>query len=141
MMVIDASVIIAVLKQESGAARFEAAIDAGRGRLLISPLAIYEATLGLARARGRAGEKSTRRDIELAHAAVRAFVEDNSVREVEVTPEIGTRAIEAAAVYGKAVGHPADLNFGDCFAYACAKAHAAPLLFKGDGFAKTDIAR
>ena len=139
-MVIDASVIIAVLKQESDAAHFEAAIDAGRGRLLISPLAIYEATLGLARARGR-GEKSTRRDIELARAAVRAFVEDNSVREVDVTPEIGTRAIEAAAVYGKAVGHPADLNFGDCFAYACAKTHAAPLLFKGDDFAKTDIAR
>lgn len=36
--------------------------------------------------------------------------------------------------------HPAALNFGDCFAYALAKARTLPLLFKGDDFAQTDIA-
>ena len=35
--------------------------------------------------------------------------------------------------------HPAGLNFGDCFAYALAKAAGAPLLFKGDDFARTDV--
>lgn len=35
--------------------------------------------------------------------------------------------------------HPASLNFGDCFAYALAKAHNAPLLYKGDDFTLTDI--
>ena len=36
--------------------------------------------------------------------------------------------------------HPARLNFGDCFAYALAKDHSAPLLFKGKDFSQTDIA-
>ena len=35
--------------------------------------------------------------------------------------------------------HPARLNFGDCFAYALAKARQEPLLFKGEDFSKTDI--
>jgi ribonuclease VapC len=35
--------------------------------------------------------------------------------------------------------HPARLNIVDCFSYACAKALGAPLLFKGDDFAQTDI--
>lgn len=42
-------------------------------------------------------------------------------------------------IFGKGAGHAAALNFGDCFAYALAKTLAAPLLFKGDGFAKTDL--
>lgn len=41
--------------------------------------------------------------------------------------------------YGKGRGHAAQLNFGDCMAYAVAKALDAPLLFKGDDFAKTDV--
>ena len=35
--------------------------------------------------------------------------------------------------------HPAALNMGDCFAYACARANGAKLLFKGDDFGGTDI--
>lgn len=35
--------------------------------------------------------------------------------------------------------HSAGLNFGDCFAYALAKAAGEPLLFKGDDFKQTDI--
>lgn len=41
--------------------------------------------------------------------------------------------------YGKGSGHPARLNFGDCFAYALAKDLGEPLLFKGDDFARTDV--
>jgi ribonuclease VapC len=40
---------------------------------------------------------------------------------------------------GRGSGHPAGLNFGDCFAYALAKAHSETLLFKGDDFTHTDI--
>ncbi len=40
----------------------------------------------------------------------------------------------------EAVGHKADLNFGDCFAYACAKAHRLSLLYKGNDFSQTDLA-
>ena len=141
MMLIDASVIIAVLNRDPDAAQFETAIDEMHGKLRVSPLAVYEATLGLARARSGPGRNSTPASITLAQAAVRAFVEDNDIQEVGVTPEIGEHAIDAAARYGKAAGHPADLNFGDCFAYACAKALGVPLLYKGDDFSKTDLAR
>ncbi|WP_426127423.1 hypothetical protein [Pararhizobium sp. PWRC1-1] len=55
-----------------------------------------------------------------------------------MTPEIGSIAIETAMIYGKAVGHPADLNFGDCFSYACAKAMNIALEYNGDAFALTD---
>ena len=47
-------------------------------------------------------------------------------------------ATQAYAEFGKG-RHPAALNMGDCFAYACAKANRAALLFKGDDFGKTDI--
>lgn len=42
--------------------------------------------------------------------------------------------------YGKG-RHPAGLNFGDCFSYALAKTSGEALLFKGDDFALTDVAR
>lgn len=41
--------------------------------------------------------------------------------------------------YGRGTGHPANLNFGDCFAYALSRATGEPLLFKGDDFAHTDV--
>jgi ribonuclease VapC len=41
--------------------------------------------------------------------------------------------------FGKGSGHPAGLNFGDCFAYALAKVTGEPLLFKGADFGHTDI--
>lgn len=48
--------------------------------------------------------------------------------------------LEAARRYGKASGHPAKLNFGDCFSYALAKQAGVPLLCKGNDFVKTDLA-
>ena len=47
-------------------------------------------------------------------------------------------ALDALLTFGRG-RHPARLNLGDCFAYALAKSLDAPLLFKGDDFAKTDI--
>jgi ribonuclease VapC len=47
-------------------------------------------------------------------------------------------ALDAFRRYGKG-RHPAALNFGDCFAYACAKHHKVPLLHKGNDFSQTDI--
>ena len=44
------------------------------------------------------------------------------------------------ARFGKGSGHPAQLNLGDCFAYAMAKQHGVPLLYKGDDFSQTDLA-
>ena len=60
---------------------------------------------------------------------------------IEIVPLTERRAEAAAATYrryGRRFG-PADLNLGDCFAYALAKEHDCPLLFVGDDFARTDV--
>ncbi|HEX5326814.1 MAG TPA: type II toxin-antitoxin system VapC family toxin [Acetobacteraceae bacterium] len=48
-------------------------------------------------------------------------------------------ALDAFSRYGKGRGHPAQLNLGDCFAYAAARNYRMLLLFKGEDFDKTDI--
>lgn len=48
-------------------------------------------------------------------------------------------ALEARIRYGRGFGHPARLNFGDCFSYALAKTLKAPLLYVGEDFDRTDI--
>jgi ribonuclease VapC len=57
-----------------------------------------------------------------------------------VTESQARIAREAYHDFGKGSGHPAALNFGDCFAYALAKSAGEPLLFKGDDFTRTDLA-
>jgi len=56
-----------------------------------------------------------------------------------LTPRQAAIAREAYGRYGKGIGHPARLNFGDCFAYALAKNFDEPLLFVGQDFAHTDV--
>ncbi len=69
------------------------------------------------------------------------FFAEASIVIEPVTPEQARIAREAYRDFGKGSGHPAQLNFGDCFAYALAKDKAEPLLFKGTGFARTDVRR
>jgi ribonuclease VapC len=71
---------------------------------------------------------------------------DDLIKEAQITVEPVTEAQariarEAYRDFGKASGHPARLNFGDCFAYALAKVTGEPLLFKGDDFTRTDNCR
>ncbi len=61
------------------------------------------------------------------------------IRLIEVNLDQAQLAREAHRRYGKAMGPSAQLNFGDCFAYALAKSLDAPLLFKGNDFSQTDI--
>ena len=56
-----------------------------------------------------------------------------------VTEQQARIAREAYRDYGKGSGHPAGLNFGDCFAYALARDLGEPLLYKGTDFAATDV--
>ena len=59
---------------------------------------------------------------------------------IEQVTEIQAKiAREAYRDFGKGSGHPAQLNFGDCFAYALARDRGEPLLFKGNDFSHTDI--
>lgn len=68
------------------------------------------------------------------------FVALTKVVPVAFGPEHLGFARRAYRLYGKGSGHPAGLNYGDCFAYALAKSLEAPLLFKGADFDKTDVA-
>jgi ribonuclease VapC len=96
-----------------------------------SPVAVYEATLGLVRI--------LRRSVEDAEVDVMEFLRLARVAVQPIQPETAHAALEAFARYGKGRGHPARLNLGDCFIYAQAKAGGASLLYKGDDFSKTDI--
>ena len=56
-----------------------------------------------------------------------------------VTDQDAHTALAAFSRYGKGRGHPAQLNLGDCFAYAVATNQRTTLLFKGEDFDKTDL--
>uniref|UniRef100_UPI0019D06230 type II toxin-antitoxin system VapC family toxin n=1 Tax=Candidatus Protofrankia californiensis TaxID=1839754 RepID=UPI0019D06230 len=74
--------------------------------------------------------------------ASRRFDELVRVADVEVvavTVEHATLARQAYRDFGRGIGSPARLNFGDCFAYALVAQRREPLLFKGEDFIHTDL--
>lgn len=139
MSFVDASVIVAVLNAEPGFEELEKRLAENRGPLYVSPLVRFEATLALARAIA-ASARPTAANIAVARELVIGFMQAVGAEELPISAEIGEGALDAASRYGKFVGHRADLNFGDCFAYACAKIADIALIYKGDDFAKTDLA-
>ena len=140
-MVVDASAIIAVLAEEPKGRAVAEALKSHRGPFAVSPMTVFESALGLARARIGRRRAVTSEDIATALAAVVKFCQALKVEEPAVTPDLARNAVEAAARFGKIVGHKADLNFGDCFAYAHAQARDEALLFVGDDFTHTDVLR
>ncbi|WP_404401026.1 type II toxin-antitoxin system VapC family toxin [Pelagibacterium halotolerans] len=142
-MFIDASVIVAILLGESDAAAFETRLEEAGGPFFISPLVRYEATVSIARAKAIAGNPDRAASAEImveVRRGVETLIDTLQAREIAISSDIGRLALDAAALYGKAVGHRARLNFGDCYSYACAKAYRLELLYKGDDFAHTDLA-
>ena len=130
-MFVDASAMIAIITGEPEADTLANALEAAQVRMT-SPLAIYEAVVGVSRKR-HAG-------IEAAQHYVDEFLRIARVETVPVNATDAAKALSAFARFGKGRGHPAQLNMGDCFAYASAMSHRVPLLFKGDDFSRTDIA-
>lgn len=126
---LDASAIVAIIAHEPEAASFDERI-AVEPDLLTSAMAVWEASRGLANARGI--------EFEEAREAVTGFVADFDLRLVSIGTEEGESALDAHQRFGKG-RHPAGLNMGDCFAYACAKRHADMILFKGEDFIHTDL--
>lgn len=131
-MFVDASAIVAILKREHAHAALSQQLDAA-DRPMTSALAMFESVLALARAR-RPQESSA------AQRIVEAFFDRTGIEIVPIDGTTGRLALEAHARYGKGSGHPARLNLGDCFAYAMARQHGVPLLYKGDDFTSTDLA-
>jgi ribonuclease VapC len=140
-MFIDASAFVAYLGDEPRADDIRRALDAAlaAGKVLrTSPIARIEAVLGLA-AKAAGEGRYPPGAVDDARAAVDAMIEDLGVRIVPIMPDLADKAIDAAARFHKKAGHPARLNFGDCLAYACARAYRDPLLFVGNDFTHTDI--
>ncbi len=130
-MFVDASAIVAILNGEPEAEFFADAIERSASPLT-SPIAVFEAALGLCRTRHAT--------VEEASADVMEFLNIAGIECVPLSTEELQTALVAFARYGEGRGHPARLNLGDCFAYAVARNRGIPLLFKGDDFNKTDIA-
>ena len=139
-MFIDASAIVAILNREPGSDEVAKLLGASPGPALFSPLSRFEAIVSLARSRSGQHRAATPEQIDAAKAAVDLLLTEAGAQSMAITDPIGTAALTAAKTYGRAVGHAADLNFGDCFAYACAQEARVALLYKGDDFAKTDLA-
>jgi len=142
-MYLDASAIIAVLTNEEDTEEIIAKIEQATAPIYCSPLTIFEATISLARkiTNEQFGDQSPipAEIIDMAQRDIGDFLEVLQTQEVMISDKTHRLAVKAARTFGKFVAHPARLNMGDCFVYACAKEHNLPLLFKGDDFPHTDI--
>jgi ribonuclease VapC len=126
-MVIDTSVIIAILFGEPEAAIFAEAIERDAVRL-VSAASVLEAAIVVESELGDPGAREL--DLLLYQAGITI---------VPFSPEHLAAARHAFRVFGKG-RHAAALNVGDCFSYALSRSTSEPLLFKGEGFPRTDIA-
>ena len=129
-MMLDASALLAILMKEADDLLIAERIGAAEAPFT-SPLAIYETVVRLMRVRSIPADE--------AEGATRDLLRVFDAKVVAITDDMTPLALNAFERYGRG-RHPAALNFGDCFAYACARAHGAPLLYKGNDFARTDLA-
>lgn len=142
-MFIDASAIVAILGSEEDAGHLLAKIASCTGTKAYSSLSVFEAVIALARKESisRFGENHPTPPelIDQMLIDVHDFLRMIDAKEVAISGTTCKRALDAAKKFGRFVGHPAKLNFGDCFAYASATELRLPLLFKGNDFTQTDI--
>jgi len=126
-MIVDSSTLIAILRGEPEAEAFAAAMEKAAS-LRMSAGTLFEASMVADRFR----------DPKLS-ARFDEIVEVPKMAIEPVTVEQARIARQAYRDYGKGSGHPANLNFGDCFSYALARDKREPILYKGDDFVHTDL--
>jgi ribonuclease VapC len=128
-MIIDTSVVIAILRDEPEAPSFARTIGMA-GEALMSAANFLEAAVVIDGSRE-----------PVASRRLDDLLREGRIGIEPVTEAQARIAREAYRDFGKGSGHAAKLNFGDCFAYALAKDKHLPLLFKGEDFGQTDIER
>ena len=126
-MIVDSSAVVAILRAEADAARYAEAIAAAHIRR-ISAANWLESAIVLS---DPADPVTGRRFDE--------FVREAELRVEPVTARQAEIARNAYRDFGRGSGHPARLNFGDCFAYALAADTGEPILFRGADFGRTDL--
>jgi ribonuclease VapC len=125
-MIVDTSALLAILYQEEEAERFiNALVTASVCRM--SAANFLEAAINI----DSLGDAEASRQLD-------NFIRKASIEITAITPEQAQIARQAYQDFGKG-RHKAGLNFGDCFAYALARATGEPLLFKGNDFVHTDL--
>lgn len=140
MLLIDASVIIAILTGEEDAPALIDPLEHDGGPYYVSAVVRMEATLSLTR---RLAEDSgrdkpaTSEMMENAHRLVEQFIVDLDCKEAMISGDVGAKALDAAQQFGKIMNHPAKFYMGDCFTYACARAYRIRTTYKGDDFTYT----
>jgi ribonuclease VapC len=126
VIVVDTSALVAVILGEPDAERFRDALSGDA--VAVSAVSVTEALMVL---ESRAGLDATR---DLEH-----LLQQCEATIVAYDAHHTAAAHAAWQRFGKG-RHPASLNFGDCMAYATAKLSGAPLLYRGNDFAQTDVA-
>jgi ribonuclease VapC len=126
MIVVDTSVLVAILREEDDAAEWIDVFDQ-TSKSQMSVVSYVETSMVIY---GRA------RDTDPSE--VTDLIEALQIEIVPVSLEQGEAAVAAFLRYGKG-RHRAGLNLADCFSYALAQVRRAPLLYKGNDFAMTDL--
>ena len=128
-MIVDSSVVVAMLKDEPEARRF-AELIAGQSQPMMSAGNYLEASIVIDKDRNA-----------VVSAKLDALISELAIEIVPVTADQARIARQAYRDFGKGSGHPANLNFGDCFAYALAMERGEALLYKGQDFEQAGLAR
>jgi ribonuclease VapC len=128
-MIVDSSALIAILKREPQWSELSETLDAATSPR-ISAANYLEASIVVDAWRN-----------PILSREYDELIERFNVGIEPVTAEQAKIARQAYRDFGKGSGHPAGLNYGDCFSYALARDKREPLLWKGDDFNHTDIRR
>ncbi len=128
-MIVDSSALLAILRAEPDAATYAQAIENAATRRL-SAANFLETAVVIDGSRD-----------PIASRSFDQLLRDANILIEPVTEPQARTARDAYRDFGKGSGHAAQLNFGDCFAYALAKITGEPLLFKGNNFIHTDVVR
>lgn len=126
-MVLDTSALLAILLGEEEAPRMVRAIARAEERIVGAPT-LVEASAVMQVRKGPGGE-----------VALDALLRRLQVQVVPLDDTGATLARLAYGRFGKGIGNPPVLNYGDCLAYGVAMALRQPLLFKGHDFSATDV--
>lgn len=128
-MLVETSAIVAMMLEEADADELFERVRAAE-RPVTTLVNAFEAALSVGR---------TIENHALSARLVPQFLQSAGIEMVGLDADLYPSLADAYLRFGKGTGHPAQLNFGDCFSYAFAKQAGVPLLFKGDDFAKTDL--
>ncbi len=126
-MIVDSSALIAILKREPGWMEFSTALDLSNHSSISAANYLESAIVA-------DGWRNP-----VLSAQFDALLEQFNIQIEPVTPDQARIARQAYRDYGRGSGHPANLNFGDCFSYALARDKREPILFKGADFSATEL--